>query len=141
VAASIEGEYERELRDQIRGRGAVGVVVAINGQLVWSDVFSSPDLFRKYWPKLLRSYVMEAESRAWGFAEPAQGRKMFGMPGVKQAETFLLEDRGRVNVKTEPGAYRRTEIISGDYQIVVLEAAGKSEDSGLLIHYNKMEQD
>jgi hypothetical protein len=140
VATSIEGEYERELRDQIRGRGAVGVVVAINGQLVWSDVFSSPDLFRKYWPKLLRSYVMEAESRAWGFAEPAQGRKMFGVPGVKQAETFLFEDRGRVNIKMEPGAYRRTEISSGDYQIVALEAMGKSEDSGLLIHYNKMEQ-
>jgi hypothetical protein len=140
VATSIEGEYERELRDQIRGQGAVGVVVAINGQLVWSDVFSSADLFRKYWPKLLRSYVMEAESRAWGFAEPAQERKMFGVPGVKQAESFLLEDRGRVDIKMEPGAYRRTEISSGDYQIVALEAVGKSEDSGLLIHYNKMEQ-
>jgi hypothetical protein len=140
VAVSIEGEYERELRDQIRGRGAVGVVVAINGQLVWSDVFSSPDLFRKYWPKLLRSYVMEAESRAWGFAEPAQGRKLLGVPGVKQAESFLLEDRGRVSVKMEPGGYRRTEISSGEYQIVALEAMGKSEDSGLLIHYNKMEQ-
>jgi hypothetical protein len=41
----------------------------------------------------------------------------------------------------EPAAYRRTEISSGDYQIVALEAVGKSEDSGLLIHYNKMEQD
>lgn len=140
VAASIEGEYERELRDQVRGRGAVGVVVAINGQLVWSDVFSSPDLFRKYWPKLLRSYVMEAESRGWGFDESGGGRKMLGVPGVKQAETFLLEDRGRVNIKMEPAAYRRTEISSGDYQIVALEAVGKSEDSGLLIHYNKMEQ-
>ncbi len=140
VAASIEGEYERELRDQVRGRGAVGVVVAINGQLVWSDVFSSPDLFRKYWPKLLRSYVMEAESRGWGFDESGGERKMFGVPGVKQAEMFLLEDRGRVNIKMEPAAYRRTEISSGDYQIVALEAVGKSEDSGLLIHYNKMEQ-
>jgi hypothetical protein len=141
VAASIEGEYERELRDQIRGRGAVGVVVAINGQPVWSDVFSSPDLFRKYWPKLLRSYVMEAESRGCGFDQSGGERKMFGVPGVKQAETFLLEDRGRVNIKMEPAAYRRTEISSGDYQIVALEAVGKSEDSGLLIHYNKMEQD
>jgi len=140
VAASIEGEYERELRDQIRGRGAVGVVVAINGEVVWSDVFSSPDLFRKYWPKLLRSYVMEAESRAWGFDEPGQGHKMFGVPGVKQAESFLLEDRGRVSIKTEPAAYRRTEISSGDYQIVALEAVEKSEESGLLIHYNKMER-
>jgi hypothetical protein len=140
VAASIEGEYERELRDQIRGRSTVGVVVAINGQLVWADVFSSPDLFRKYWPKLLRSYVMEAESRGWGFAGPAPGRKIFVVPGVKQAESFLLEDRGRVNIKMEPGAYRRTEISSADYQIVALEALGKSEDSGLLIHYNKMEQ-
>lgn len=132
MSRSIEGEYERELREQVGGRGAVGVVVAIDGELVWSDVFSSAELFRKYWPKLLRSYVMEAESRARG---------MKAVPSPKQAEAFLIEDRGHVTVKEDPASYRRTEISGGDYQIVALEAAGKYADSGLLIHYNKMTRD
>jgi len=137
VARSIEADYERELREQVGGRGAVGVVVAVNGELVWSDVFPNADLFRKYWPKLLRSYVMEAESRGRGEVSP-WGEKRMAFPSPKQAEAFLFEDRGRVSIKIEPAAYRRTEVSSGDYQIVALEAIEKSEDSGLMLHYNKM---
>jgi len=129
VASSIEADYEKELRDELRGRNAVGVVVAIDGQVVWSDVFSSPELFQKYWPKLLRSYVMEAEGR---------GREVKGAPSPKSAEAFLLEDHGRVSIRVEPAAYRRTEISARDFEIVAIEALGKSGDSGLLIHYNKM---
>jgi hypothetical protein len=137
VARSMEADYERELRDQVRGRGAVGVVVAINGELVWSDVFPSADLFRKYWPKLLRSYVMEAESRGESEVSP-WGEKRRGLLSSKQAEGFLLEDRGRVSIKIEPEAYRRTEIAASRYQIVALEAIAKSEDVSLMLHYNKM---
>lgn len=132
VAQSIEAEYERELRDQLRGRDRVGVVVAINGELVWSDVFSSQELFRKYWPKLLRSYVIEAEGRR---------REIKQAPTTKEADHFLLEDRGHVTVHLEPASYRRTEISVGDYQIVALEAIKDSKDSGLLLHYNKMTRD
>jgi len=132
-ATSIEADYERELREQIRDRGAVGVVVAIDGELVWSDVFPSPDLFRKYWPKLLRSYVMEAEGR---------GRIVKSVhAAARDAQAFLLEDHGRTTIKVEQGAYRRTEISAQDYDIVALEALGRFEDSGLLIHYNKMSRD
>jgi ARG and Rhodanese-Phosphatase-superfamily-associated Protein domain len=130
--SSIEREYESELRTKVGSSGAVGVVVAINGELVWSDIFPSAELFGKYWPKLLRSYVLEADSHPKAF-KPA--------PSPKAAQAFLLEDGGRVTVKEEPGAYRRTEITGGDYQIVALKALGKFSDSGLLIHYNKMTRD
>jgi hypothetical protein len=132
AASSLEADYERELREKLAGRGAVGVVVAINGELVWSDVFTSPDLFRKYWPKLLRSYVIEAEGQA---------RDAKGLPSTKDAQAFLREDHGRVTIKEEPGAYRRTEISARDYQLVALEALGKYGDTGLLVHYNKMARD
>lgn len=132
ATSSIEAEYERELRQQMRDRGAVGVVVAIDGELVWTDVFPSPDLFRKYWPKLLRSYVMEAEGR---------GRDVKHVPSSKDAQAFLLEDRGRETIKVEPEAYRRTDISAESFEIVALEALGKFEDSGLLIHFNKMARD
>jgi hypothetical protein len=131
-ASSIEREYENELCAKIGGGGAVGVVVAINGELVWSDVFPSTELFRKYWPKLLRSYVLEADGHPKAYKRA---------PSAKLALGFLLEDAGRVTVKEEPRAYRRTEIAARDYQIVALEALGKFSDGGLLVHYNKMSRD
>ncbi len=132
VASSIEADYEKELRGQLRGRNAVGVIVAINGQLVWSDVFSSQELFQKYWSKVLRSYAIEAEGRGYGAKR---------VPSAKDTEAFLFEERGRVSIRTEPAAYRRIEISAADYQIVVLEALGKFEDLALLVHYNKMAGD
>ncbi len=40
----------------------VGVVVAIDGHVVASDVFESTPLFRKLWPKLLKSYALDAHT-------------------------------------------------------------------------------
>jgi len=36
------------------------VVVAVNGRILWSDIFASTELLEKYWPKLVRSYASEA---------------------------------------------------------------------------------
>jgi len=36
------------------------VIVAYGGEVAWSDIFASPDLFNAYWSKLLRSYAVEA---------------------------------------------------------------------------------
>ena len=132
ATSSIEVDYERELRAQMRDRGAVGVVIAIDGELVWTDVFPSPDLFRKYWPKLLRSYVMEAEGRS---------RDLKHVPSSKDAQAFLLEDQGRETVQVEPEAYRRIDISAESFEIVALEALGRFRDSGLLVHFNKMARD
>jgi hypothetical protein len=140
IATSIETDYARELRDQLCGQGAVGVVVAIDGELVWSDVFPSAALFRKYWPKLLRSYVVEARSRgSYGTTPP--WRKNGRVPSPEEARRFLFQDQGHITVKMEPGIYRRTEISAATYQIVALKALGKSEKDGLLVHYNKMARD
>ena len=38
----------------------VGVLVAINGKIESIDVFESTPLFRKVWPKLLKSYSLDA---------------------------------------------------------------------------------
>lgn len=39
---------------------AVGVAVAVGDRLVCIDLFASRELFREMWPKLLRSYVIDA---------------------------------------------------------------------------------
>jgi hypothetical protein len=141
AARVMQSDYERELREQLKDGSAVGVIVAINGELVWTDVFPTSDLFRRYWPKLLRSYIMEAEGRGVGDPSadgPPWGRKLSNLPSAKQAEAFLLDDQGRVSIKLEPAAYRRTEIVGSKYQIVALETVNKADEVGLMLHYNKM---
>jgi ARG/rhodanese/phosphatase superfamily protein len=132
VEVPIEREFEQKLREAVGRRGAVGAVVAINGQLVWCDVFPSAELFRKYWPKLLRSYVVEAQS------QPGVSKTL---PGLKEAEAFLEAVHGHVTVESQPGVFRRTEIAASGFQVEALEALEGKADSGLLIHYNKMARD
>jgi hypothetical protein len=46
--------------EQLRKSQAVGVVAAINGHILWADVFSTPELLDAYWSKLVRSYAAES---------------------------------------------------------------------------------
>jgi hypothetical protein len=59
VAKPIEQNYQSSIK-QLRDRNAVGVVVVMNGRIIWADVFASTNLLEKYWPKLVRSYASEA---------------------------------------------------------------------------------
>ena len=55
--------------------GAIGVVVAVGNRVVCVDLFGSSALFRKMWPKLLRSYVidaMQSQARGWLKAKQVQ---------------------------------------------------------------------
>jgi hypothetical protein len=103
IAAPIEHNYESLIK-QLRDRKAVGVVVAVNGRVIWADVFASTELLEKYWPKLVRSYASEAVvSRAKG-----------GEASMVQAEAFLGNMEGRrETIESEPGVYRHTEV-NGD---------------------------
>src|SRR5947208_14209640 len=47
----------------LKNERVVGVVVAYGGEVAWSDIFASGDLFDHYWRKLLRSYPVEALTR------------------------------------------------------------------------------
>ena len=103
VAKPIEQNYQ-SLIHQLRDRNAVGVVVAVNGRIIWADVFASTDLLEKYWPKLVRSYASEAVV--------TRAKEM--EVGVGQAQGFLADMEGRREmIESEPGIYRHTEI-SGD---------------------------
>jgi hypothetical protein len=79
----------------LRDEHVVGVVVAFGDEVAWSDIFASSELFNAYWPKLLRSYVVETMTR----------------PGVREVATlddardFLRPITGHVEEESEPGAY------------------------------------
>jgi len=103
VAKPIEQNYQSLIR-QLHDRNAVGVVVAVNGRIIWADVFASTDLLEKYWPKLVRSYASEAVVTRAKEVEV----------GIGQAQSFLGNMEGRREmIESEPGIYRHTEV-SGD---------------------------
>src|SRR5258708_11731619 len=77
MARPIELEYQSTIQ-QLRDRDAVGVVVAVNGEIVWADIFASTSLLEKYWPKLVRSYASEAVvTRAKGAQVSAKTAQAF----------------------------------------------------------------
>ncbi len=96
----------------LKGERVVGVAVAYGGEVAWSDIFASPALFDRYWPKLLRSYVVEALARP-------QTREH---ASLEDAREFLRPLAGRENVESEPGVYRWRQVTQGHYAEIQLEA-------------------
>src|SRR6266481_1808095 len=96
----------------LKNERVVGVVVAYGGEVAWSDIFASGDLFNHYWRKLLRSYAVEALTR----------------PTYRQAASrdnaveFLRRLNGRETQETEPGVYRWREIKEGQLAQIELDA-------------------
>ena len=83
----------------------IGYVAAINGKISGGDVYSSPDLFRKMWPKLLAASVTEAISdKAAQNATPPSaagvGSFMTAAVSVPESERVLSES---VRVATRDG--------------------------------------
>lgn len=55
--------YTDRLHDPIADtKNVVGVIVAVNGEMESLDVFQSTPLFKKLWPKLLKSYALDASN-------------------------------------------------------------------------------
>jgi hypothetical protein len=96
----------------LKGERVVGVVVAYGGDVAWSDIFASGDLFEHYWSKLLRSYAVEAMARP-AYKETA---------AITDAREFLRSLNGREVVESEPGVYRWREITEGRLSLIELDA-------------------
>ena len=117
VGVSIEilvDEVQRRFAHATSGlkrERVVGVVVAYGGEVAWSDIFASGDLFDRYWHKLLRSYAVEALTRPT-YREVASR---------ENASEFLHRLNGRETQETEPGVYRWREIKEGHLAQIELD--------------------
>ena len=126
VATPMEHNYS-SLIHQLKDRQAIGVVVAVNGQLVWADLFASPELLEKYWPKLVRSYATEA----------IVNRGKGGRADEQSAQAFLERmDGTREMVESEPGVYRHSEISGDGYKVFALTSLLPKTD--FEVHLAKM---
>jgi hypothetical protein len=110
-AEQIQRRFDRATSG-LKGERVVGVVVAFGGEVAWSDAFASSQLFEIYWPKLLRSYVIEALTRH-ATRENAS---------LDDARDFLHPATGHFREETEPGVYRWRESTAGKVAQIELEA-------------------
>jgi len=132
VAAPIERSYEK-LMGELRAQRAVGAVVAVNGEIVWADVFASPALLEKYWPKLIRSYAAEAVTSRVPRIKPV------AEASVQEAQAFLDDlSARRESVESEPGVYRHTELVGRDFNAFILTSL--IPGTGFDVHIAKMKE-
>jgi hypothetical protein len=121
-------DYVRALEREVLQPGVVGVVVARNGKPVWADVFASQRLFAAYWPKLLKSYVVDALGEDKSDARPT----------VADATRYLQERDGTVSTTTQQGVYQLVKYEQSAY--AVFELRDISLASPLRLHFNKMDR-
>jgi hypothetical protein len=107
----VQRRFRRETSG-LKGERVVGVVIAYGGEVAWSDIFASSELFDQYWNKLLRSYAVEA------LARPTLREKA----SIDDAREFLRRLNGRETTESEPGVYRWLEISEGSLSQIELDA-------------------
>jgi hypothetical protein len=126
AAAPLMNAREQVLA-QLRDEHAVGVVVAVRGEIIWADLFANTDLLSRYWTKLVRSYA--AESLTEGEDHSAAT--------LADAQRFLdAPSGGTENSEGEVGIYRYRELKSSGTETFVLESL--LPGTGYDVHLSKM---
>jgi hypothetical protein len=112
---------------QLRKEGAVGVVVAVRGDIVWADMFSNSELLSRYWTKLVRSYAAESLNPGETHASPT----------IADAQRFLEAPTGGTETSEgSVGVYRYRELKSNGTETFVLESL--LPDSNYDVHVSKL---
>jgi hypothetical protein len=126
AAAQVMQGHEQVLA-KLREEHAVGVVVAVHGEIIWADLFANADLLARYWTKLVRSYA--AESLAGGEDHAA--------PSIADAQHFLdLPADGKETSEGDVGIYRYRDLKSDRTETFVLESL--LPGTGYDVHISKM---
>ncbi len=96
--------YIKKLQDSPKDqKDAIGYVVVINGKVNNADVYASCGLFKKLWPKLLKSTAVEA------VAEMKKDKK-FELATVDAVKAFLADaENGKKSEKKISERFRQIE--------------------------------
>jgi hypothetical protein len=111
----------------LRQEHAVGVVVAVRGEVIWADIFSDSGLLTRYWSKLVRSYAAEGLGKVG----------VHGTATVADAQRFLDEPaHGREDSQGEVGVYRYREVKAERTDLFALESL--LPGTGYDVHISKL---
>ena len=118
--------YERALKNKLSAANVIGVVVAIGDRIISTDVFANHSLFQAYWPKMLKSYALEAlNSTAAGNQEVSRS----------DAEGFLSRVKGESATDHKPGVYKLAENQSSKDASFELQSTARKST---LVHFNRV---
>ena len=111
VAEPLSGS-KREILERLKEQHAIGVVAAVHGEIVWADLFATPDMLAAYWTKLVRSYAAES------FDDMRRGHEV----SVEEAQRFVDGPaRGTETSVGVTGVYRFREIRGATQSTFVLQ--------------------
>jgi hypothetical protein len=126
-AAAPVMKSREQVIEKLREEHAVGVIVAVRGEIVWADIFSDTDLLARYWTKLVRSYA----------AESLLGGEKHTAPTIADAQHFLDAPSGGTETSIgDVGIYRYRELRSGGTETFVLESLPPGTDYD--VHISKL---
>ncbi|MBC8066439.1 MAG: hypothetical protein H7Y17_16525 [Chlorobia bacterium] len=108
---------------------AVGVAVAVNGRMVWMDRFANNQLFRKYWPKMIKSYALEAMQAAERAPSPKP-------PTYDEAMRYAEARDGKMTHEAEDGVWKLIKIDGKSHVIYELEDLAAKQ--AIVVHASKM---
>ena len=111
---------------------AVGFAFAVNGRLNSADLYATPELFRKLWPKLLEAAALEALTEAH-----ASGMSL-AVPSAAEVSTWLR--RSRRGRKTRHAVTPRVTLVVRDNGGQVSFETMDTEQSNLCVHQNILAQ-
>jgi hypothetical protein len=98
---------------------AVGAAFCVNGKVQNIEIYASAGLFRKLWPKLLRSSALEALSKQ---KDPENG-KPAGEPEIRALLTGMSGQKGKAEIRPEGQIVR---VFERDQSVLFdTEAGGK----------------
>ncbi len=110
-----------------------GVVAAVNGRVVAADTFSDPTLFRRLWPKLLRSYAADAAENA-----PARGRNSATVTAQQAKLFFTKASDAKQETQNQTGLATTLRLETPDtldYRLVP-NVAGRPKAAAPTLHEN-----
>jgi hypothetical protein len=130
-AAAPVMQAREQVLAKLRSEHAIGVVVAVRGEIIWADLFANTDLLSRYWTKLVRSYAAESLAEGQDYAAPGVA------PTVTDAQHFLdAPVSGTESSDSVVGVYRYRELTSSGTETFVLESL--LPGTGYDVHISKM---
>lgn len=121
-------KYIEKLKGVVEDReDVVGFAFAINGELNSADIYSSYDLFRKLWPKLLKACATEAI---------AASRQNGGQNTVSTADVRAFLDGVDNGRRTEKAVSERVNLITKETDTTILFETEDVNRKGRWVHRN-----
>ncbi|MBI4317146.1 MAG: hypothetical protein HY675_01540 [Chloroflexi bacterium] len=123
IYRSRQQDIDAYLRSFPYVEGAIGLIVALNGQVAGGDIFDRPRTARMLWPKLVRSYALDAlegpaapaveRQRAVNLLERTRGARCEVYPSLAVGEDVRFQGDGVVGAAL---VYQETPVHVGIFR-------------------------